>query len=132
MLGRAMDDQQMAILKGLVPVAWADGVFADNERAMLEGLLDAYGASDVEKAALRAYAESRRTIDDIDPQELSGGDRRLLLHHAAILRWADGKASPAEADVLAALAERLRIPPAEARAIVEVADEHARRSLHLV
>ena len=41
-----MHEQDLAIVKGLVSVAWADGVFAEREREMLDALLEAYGAND--------------------------------------------------------------------------------------
>ena len=49
---------------------------------MLEALLDAYGASEDEKKALRDYAKEKRTLEDINLQDLSAGDRRVLLQHA--------------------------------------------------
>ena len=85
-----MHQQDIAIVKALIPVAWADGVFADREKEMLDALLDAYGATDKEKEIIHEYAEKRRTIDDIDLQELSADDRRVLLQHAVLLTFADG------------------------------------------
>lgn len=119
----------MAIVKGLVPVAWADGTFAAREKEMLDALLDAYAATDQEKRALLDYAAQRRTIDDIDLQELSSDDRRMLLQHAVLLTFADGEQSPEEATFLAALAKKLRIPDDEARALTDAATARARRSM---
>ena len=45
-----MHDQDLAIVRALVSVAWADGIFAERERAMLDALLDAYGASAEDRA----------------------------------------------------------------------------------
>ena len=39
-----MHDQDMAIVKALVPVAWADGVFAQPEKEMIDAVLDARAA----------------------------------------------------------------------------------------
>ena len=61
-----MHDQDIAIVKALIPVAWADGVFAKQENEMVDALLDAYRASDKEKEMIHEYAEKRRTLDDID------------------------------------------------------------------
>src|SRR5687767_5753757 len=85
-----MHEQDMAIVKALVPVAWADGVFAEREKEMLDALLDAYSASDEEKQEVQRYAQTKRTIDEIDLQELSADDRRVLLQHAVLLTFADG------------------------------------------
>jgi tellurite resistance protein len=127
-----MHDQDLAIVKALVSVAWADGVFAEREREMLDALLDAYGAALEERKADYAYAEQRRTLDDIDPQDLSAADRRVLLQHAVLLTFADGDQSKEETDLLEALSVRLRIPEAEARTLFDAGAERAKRALHLL
>jgi uncharacterized membrane protein YebE (DUF533 family) len=127
-----MHEQDLAIVKALVPVAWADGVFAEREREMLDALLDAYGATDREKAMLREYAEHRRTLQDIELQELSTDDRRVLLQHAVLLTYADGDQSSEERELLVALASRLRIPQDEAAALMATGAERARKHLHLI
>ncbi len=127
-----MDDQDMSILKGLVPVAWADGVFADREREMLNALLDAYCADDREKEALLEYAAQPRTLDDIALQDLSTDDRRILLQHAVLLSFADGSQGPEEAAMLAALSTKLRIPDDEAKAVMEASAARAKKLLHLI
>jgi uncharacterized tellurite resistance protein B-like protein len=128
---RTMHEQDLAIVKALVPVAWADGVFAQREREMLDALLDAYRATDNEREMLREYAEQRRTLEDIDLQELSADDRRVLLQHAVLLTFADGEQSADEIDLLKALAKRVRIPDDEAAALMKAGAERARRHLHL-
>ena len=127
-----MHEQDLAIVKALVSVAWADGVFAERERAMLDALLDVYGATPEDRSAIYAYAETRRTLDDIDPQDLSAEDRRILLQHAVLLTFADGEQSNEETDLLAALWAKLRIPEAEARTLLEAGAERAKKSLHLL
>jgi len=127
-----MHEQDLAIVRALVPVAWADGVFAEREGEMLDALLDAYGATDGEKRMLREYAAQRRTVDDIDVQNLSADDRRVLLQHAVLLTFADGSQANEELALLKALAEKLRIPAAEAAALMEAGAERARKYLHLI
>ena len=120
-----MHEQDLAIAKALIPVAWADGDFADKERQMVEGLLDAFQASEEEKVMLREYAKEKRTLDDINPQDLSEGDRRLLLQHATILTYVDGKQHDLEEKFLVDLAAKLRIPADEAKMITASAAERA-------
>ncbi len=127
-----MDPQDLAIVKGLVPVAWADGVFADREKEMLDALLDAYKATEQEKESLRAYASQRRTLEDIELQELSSDDRRLLLQHAVVLTFADGDQSLDEVAFLQALGRKLRIPDGEAASIMQSAAARARKHLHVI
>jgi len=121
-----MHDQDLAIVKALVSVAWADGVFAEREREMLDALLDAYGAEPSEREAVNAYAALPRTLDDIDPQDLSADDRRVLLQHAVLLMHADGVPHDSERKLLDALCEKVRIPAVEAKGIIEAAERRAR------
>jgi uncharacterized membrane protein YebE (DUF533 family) len=127
-----MHEQDLAIVKALVPVAWADGVFADQEKQMLDALLDAYGADDAEKGRIHSYAAERRTLDDIDVQDLSADDRRILLQHAVLLTFADGDQSDDERTLLDALSKKLRIPEAEATELLGSSAQRARKSLNLL
>lgn len=127
-----MHEQDFAIVKALVPVAWADGEFAEREKQTLEALLDAFGADDVEREQVRAFAEKKRTLDDIDLSSLSADDRRILLQHAVLMSFADGKQDEAERKLLDELAKRLKVPDAEAKAILEAAAARAQKLLHLL
>src|SRR4051812_3266563 len=113
-----MHEEEIAIVRALVPVAWADGTFADKEEEMLEALLDAYGATEDEKKQLRTYAAEKRTLDDINLQDLSAGDRRVLLQCAVLLSFADGEQHPTESKLLGELATKLRIPDEEAKHVM--------------
>lgn len=127
-----MHEQDLAIVKALVPVAWADGVFADPERQMLDALLEAYQATDREREILHEYAEQKRTLDDIELQDLSADDRRVLLQHAVLLTFADGDQSAGEMDMLKGLARKLRIPDEEASALMAAGADRAKKYLHLI
>lgn len=127
-----MHDQELAIIRGLVPIAWADGDFAEKEQEMLDALLDAYGATAAEREELRTYAKEKRTLDDITLSDLSAGDRRLLLGHAVILTFADGKLQAEEVAVINDLAKHLRIPEEEARQVILAASERAKANLSLL
>jgi uncharacterized tellurite resistance protein B-like protein len=127
-----MHEQDLAIVRALVPIAWADGTFDEPERQMIAALLDAYGAAEDERARLLAYAATRRTLDDIDVQDLSAGDRRLVLSHAVLMTFADGKQSAEESAILKALSEKLRIPDDEARSVIDAGTQRAKSSLGLL
>jgi uncharacterized membrane protein YebE (DUF533 family) len=127
-----MHDQDMAIVRALVPVAWADGVFADKEKETIEALLDAYSASDAERKSIHDYAAQKRTIDDIDLQELSADDRRVLLQHAVLLCFVDNDFSDDEQKFVTDLAARLKIPAQEAKEMIFSASERAKRLLKLL
>jgi uncharacterized tellurite resistance protein B-like protein len=127
-----MHEQNMAIVKSLVSVAWADGVFADEEKEMVEALIAAFEATDEEGKEIRAYASQKRTLDDIAVSELSADDRRVLVQHAVLLTYVDGVQAESEKQFIEALCERLRIPGEEARALVDSAETRARRFLNLL
>ncbi len=81
---------------------------------------------------IHEYAEKRRTLDDIDLQELSADDRRVLLQHAVLLTFADGDQSIEERDLLGALSKKLRIPDDEAQALMRAGAERAKKYLSLI
>ena len=126
-----MHEQNMAIVKSLVSVAWADGVFAEAERDMVEALIAAFDANENEAAEIRAYAATERTLDDIPLSELSTDDRRILLQHAVLLSYVDGEQSEVERTYLKALYERLHIPEDEAMSLIRNAEERAKRFLNV-
>jgi tellurite resistance protein len=127
-----MHDQDLAIVRALVPVAWADGEYSPRERETLEGLLAAYDATQEEKERILGFASEKRTLDDIDLQELSTEDRRVLLQHAVLLTFADGTQKPVDAQFLHLLAERLKIPADEAKGVMEAAAERAKKLLQFL
>jgi lysyl-tRNA synthetase class I len=107
--------------------AWADGDFADTEKEMLEALLEAYSADDSQKEELRAYAKEKRTLEDINLQDLSAGDRRVLLQHAVLLTFADGHQAAAESKFLDDLAVKLKVPTEEAKSVISDAETRAKK-----
>ncbi len=127
-----MQEETYALIQALVPVAWADGDFADKEKEMLDALLDAYGATPEEKTRLMDYAKEKRTLDDINLQDLSAGDRRVCLQHAVLLSFADGEQHPAESKLIADLATKLRIPADEAKSVITEAEARAKKNLKLL
>ena len=127
-----MHEQELAIIRGLVPVAWADGDFAEKERQMLDALLDAYDASPEEKKAMHEYAKEKRGLEDIELQDLSAADRRVLLQHAVLLTFADGEQHAAETKILGELATKLKIPGEEATAVIAEAEVRAKKHLGLL
>ena len=127
-----MQEETYALIQALVPVAWADGDFAEKEKEMLDALLDAYEATPEEKKRLQEYAKEKRTLDDINLQDLSAGDRRVLLQHAVLLSFADGEQHAAESKLLVELAAKLKIPADEAKAVMTEAEARAKKNLKLL
>jgi uncharacterized membrane protein YebE (DUF533 family) len=127
-----MHEQDMAIVRALIPVAWADGVFADKEKETIDALLDAYNASEGERKAIHDYAREKRSLDDINLQDLSADDRRVLLQHAVLLCYVDNDYANDEQTFLEELGTKLKIPPEETKAIIFSAGERAKKLLTLL
>lgn len=127
-----MHEQDKAILQTLVSVAWADDDFAERERALLDALLESFGADPTEAEAMRAYAATPRSFDDIPITELSYSDRRTALQHAVVLSWVDGTQRAEELAILEKLREKLHIPEEEATPLVAAASARAQELLALL
>jgi tellurite resistance protein len=127
-----MHEEDKAILKSLVSVAWADGRVTGEETDIIEALLQAFDATAEDTLEMRAYAKTRRTLADIPLTELSADDRRLLVQHAVLLTFIDGAQSPEEKKLLAQLCEKLRIPANEATSLLSAAESRAKRFLDLL
>ena len=127
-----MHEQDTAILKSLVSVAWADGRVSGEETEVLEALLQAFEASSEEAAQIREYAKSPRSLADIPLSDLSADDRRILLQHAVLITFIDGEQAPQEKAMLAELCEKLRIPVEEAKSLLGTAEGRAKRFMDLL
>ncbi len=121
-----MDVRDLAIVKGLSAVAWADGKVSAQETAVIDALLAAYQATPSEVHEVKRFAATKRSLDDIDLHELGIDDRRVLLHHAVLLTFADGEPHPDEKQLLEDLAAELRLAPLDAARVVGAAEAHAR------
>jgi len=127
-----MHEQNMAILKGLVAIAWADGRVADEELEVIEALLQAFGASPSETREIRSYSKEPKRLTDIPITDLSFDDRRVLLQHAVLLTFIDGEQHEKEKKLLEELCELLRIPGVEAKGLIAAAEERAKSFLNLL
>jgi len=124
-----MHEQDKAILKALVSVAWADGRITAEETDVLDALLQAFEATAEDAAEIRDYAKTSRTLADIPLPDLSADDRRLLVQHAVLLTFIDGEQAPQEKALLVELCQKLRIPAEEANTLLGAAEARARRFL---
>lgn len=127
-----MEDHQEAMVKSLVAVAWADGQMDSEEKEVIEALLSAFEIKGDDAEAIRTYAKTPRALGDVPLTDLSAHDRRLLLQHAVIVTYIDGRQTDDEVKVLNDLAGRLHIPDEEAKALLAMAGDRARRLLDLL
>jgi tellurite resistance protein len=127
-----MHDQNLAILKGLVCVAWADGRLSGEETEILRGLLDAFSATPTERRAIELFAKQSRTLAEVPLNDLSYDDRRVLLQHAVLVTFVDGEQHARERALIDELCEILRIPSLEAKGILAAAEERARGMMNVL
>jgi tellurite resistance protein len=127
-----MSPENEAIVKSLISVAWADGEFANSERELLSGLLEAFQATEAQASAIRTYAESKRTLEDIPLEELSPDDLRVLINHAVLLTFIDGEQNAAERDFVVRMARYIGLSEEEASHLIASAETRAKRNLRLL
>jgi prepilin-type processing-associated H-X9-DG protein len=127
-----MQAQNLAVVKGLVSVAWADGHVSAEETQVLDALLEAFQALPSEAHELRRFAQTPRSLADVPIQELGFAARRQLLQHAVLLSYVDGKQDEKEKALLDQLVLALEIPPLEARDLMRDSEERAKALLKLL
>lgn len=127
-----MHQQNMAILQSLITVAWADGKVADEEKEVIEALLQAFDASKAEAEFIRDFAKTKKTLEDIPLDELLADDRRVLLQHAVLVTFIDGVQDDNEKKFLNDLAAKLELPEAEREQLLNAATDRAKRFLSLL
>jgi prepilin-type processing-associated H-X9-DG protein len=127
-----MQAQNLAVVKGLVSVAWADGHVSHEETEVLEALLEAFHALPSEAHELRKFAQTPRSLADVPIHELGFAARRQLLQHAVLLSFVDGKQDEKEKALIEQLAQALEIPALEARDLVRDSEERAKSLLKLL
>ncbi len=121
--------RDLAIVRGLVAVAWADGRVSPEEHQIVDALLDAYKATPSEKAEVLTFAATPRTLSDIQLGELSWEDRRVLLQHAVLLTYVDGQQQERERTLLTDLISELHLSPMDAERVVAAAEQRAKAAL---
>jgi prepilin-type processing-associated H-X9-DG protein len=127
-----MQPQNLAVVKGLVSVAWADGHVSAEETQVLEALLEAFHALPSEAHELRKFAQTPRSLADVPIPELGFAARRQLLQHAVLLSFVDGKQDDKEKALIDQLVQALEIPALEARDLVRDSEERAKSLLKLL
>jgi tellurite resistance protein len=116
-----------AMVKSLVAIAWADGRMHHEEQVVLDALVIAFALDEHDAAALREYAKTPRTLEDLPLGALYETDRRALLQHALLLTHADGEQTAPELALIHDLAQRLQLAPDETADIIAAAARRDKR-----
>ena len=124
-----MEASDSALIRSLIAMAWADGKVAEEERALIDAIIESFGVSAEEAAELREFGQEPRTLDDVPLNDLDHGSRRRLLQLAVMVSFVDGDFDKTEQALLNDLADRLDIPLDERAALFE---DSARRAKGLL
>jgi prepilin-type processing-associated H-X9-DG protein len=127
-----MQAQNLAVVKGLVSVAWADGHVTAEETEVLDALLEAFHALPSEAIEVRKFATTPRSLADVPIADLGFAARRQLLQHAVLLSYVDGKQDDKEKELLGQLVTLLEIPSIEARDLMRESEDRAKELLQLL
>jgi uncharacterized tellurite resistance protein B-like protein len=127
-----MHSENLAIVKSLVSVAWADGEYGKSEREMVDALLEAFEATPEQANELREYANTARGLEDVPVEELSPDDLRVLINHAVLLTFVDGHQDDKEIEFINRLAKYLGIPDEESKTLIDAAETRALKHIGLL
>jgi len=121
-----------ALLRSLIAVAWADGKIAEEETALIDSLIESFGATEEEAVEFHAFASEKRTLDDVPLQDLDEGSRRRLLQLAVLVSYVDGSQDETEHARIDDLAGRLEIPEAERGPLMKGSERRAKGLLRVL
>ena len=121
-----MDATTEKTIQALIAVAWADGRVGDDEKEVIETLLDAYGLSPEEADKIRAWAADRRTLDNLDLGGLEDVDRVLLLQQAVFVTYIDGVQTETELEILRQLGSKLGLENSRATELIQATTARAK------
>ena len=121
-----MDSTTEKTIQALIAVAWADGRVGDDEKEVIETLLDAYGLSPEEADKIRAWAGNRRTLENLDLAGLEDVDRVLLLQQAVFVTYIDGVQTDKELEILRELGRKLGLENSRATELIQATTTRAK------
>jgi uncharacterized membrane protein YebE (DUF533 family) len=124
-----LDKKKEQLLKLLVALAWADGRVAEEEMEVVESMLDTFECNDEVKTTIRNWAETPRSLDDVEVAELTEDDANLALYQAVFLTYIDGEQSEEEVALLNQFVSKLGIDHERADAILKIATTRAQELL---
>ena len=121
-----MDATTEKTIQALIAVAWADGRVGDDEKEVIETLLDAYGLAADEADKIRAWAATRRTLENLDLAGLEEVDGILLLQQAVFVTYIDGVQTDQELAILRELGQKLGLGQSRATELIQATTARAK------
>lgn len=111
------EDLFLTVVKLWAATAWADGVLADNERRLLEGVIRGASVREQARATALGFLAARVDLEDTDVGTLSPAERAGVYRTACRMTTVDRHLDAAEKALLQRLAARLGIDAATAASI---------------
>lgn len=108
----------LSVVRLWAATAWADGVLADSERRLLEGLIVGADLSDLTRTTALSFLESKVALDHKDIDRLSPKERQGVYRTACRMTTVDRQFDATERAFLTRLASQLELD-AEAIAAIE-------------
>lgn len=121
-----MDPATEKTLRALVAVTWADGRVEQEEKEILDSLIDAYGIHEDDANAIREWAATKKTLDEIDLEGLEEPDRVAILLQSVFVTYVDGVQSDKEVELLRDLGKRLGFAEKRIEDLIRVGSERAK------
>ncbi|MDZ4695925.1 MAG: TerB family tellurite resistance protein [Deltaproteobacteria bacterium] len=112
------EDLFLSVVRLWAATAWADGVLADAERRLLEGLIVGAEVSDPTRTAALSFLENKVELDRNDIDRLSPKERQSLYRTACRMTTVDRHFDNAERAFLTRLGSQLELD-AESVATIE-------------
>ncbi len=107
----------LTAVKVWAATAWADGIMADNERELLDGVIRNAQVSDDTRAAALSCLTARVDLKDAAVDRLSASERAGVYRTACRLATVDRQLNRAEKAFLRRLGKRLGLDDAETAAM---------------
>lgn len=114
------------MIKTLVAVAWADGRVADEEREIIDTLIELNDLDEADAKKIRTWAEKRRDLKELKFDGLEDVDKTMILQQAVFVTYVDGEQSDTELALLQDLGKRLGIEAERTADIIRSATAHAK------
>ncbi len=119
-----MQEKDIAVIKGLIQVMWADGELAEAEREMLGGILVNMGCSAEELQEIAGMLQEPPSVDTLLKDLPDKESRCDVIKIVYAMALADDDYAESEDKFIRKLAEKLEITPKELETLKEELRRH--------
>ncbi len=124
-----LTDAKCAVVEACIAVVQADGVVADEERELLERIVQLSDLDEASQERLVRRIDEKPSLDSVAPRLQHAGLRELVLVMAWQLVTADGHVEAAEHTAHVSLAETLGVSAARASVLRTILRDEAQHSI---